>query len=287
VPVEITLRVTPLQKVRLRPYQSPAQGFFLALIRSIDPDWSQALHDGQSVPDSGMRRPAYTVAPLHFAPRTEGEHPTLLHLAEEWLRAGETVCVRVGLASDIEGARLLQALTRLTDLPRLGGAPCRLERIPRPLPDDPDVLHFDWQVLAEVPAARRLRFDFLTPTTFKSQGQYIPRCEPERLWASWAQAWKAFAPKSLCDALCPAQITDIILPHLAAYDLHTETFAIEKDTITGFVGWAEFTFRPGAPEADRHKASALATVADFLGTGAKCSMGLGQTRCTLLDTDAP
>lgn len=162
-------------------------------------------------------------------------------------------------------------------IPRLGAAPCLLARVPCPRPDDPDRLHASWAQLADAPPARRLHLRFETPTFFSHQGEMRLLPEPARLWEGWRRAWQALAPA------LPLGADTLTLDGLqiARYQLHTEAVPLKGGVWRGFVGEMALEWRKDVPPETRCTAAALAGIADFVGTGAKTMLGLGQTRFTV------
>jgi len=275
MPTILRLRLIPHEDAPLRLEHGPAHGWFLALAGRCDPDWAAALHGRDE-------RHPYAVAPLHTpshgslaADDTLGDRA----LSSGQVRRGQPLALRLALADDERARRLLAALPRLA-LPPLGDAACRLERVPRFGPDDPDVLHAPWAGLADAPAAERLRVSFETPTAFSRQGESLLLPEPARLLDSWRRAWR-------CAPALPAGAEAVTAEGLRVtrYALRTEPLALKGGLRIGFVGVLELTWRPGTPAGTRRAFTALAGLADFLGTGAKTALGMGQTRVRVEDGD--
>ena len=206
------------------------------------------------------------------------EQDTLIdcRLESGHIRRGEPLALRLSLADDERAQRLLTALPGLS-VPLLGGAPCRLARLPRAIDGDPDLLHASWAQLADAPPARRLHLRFETPTFFSHQGEMRLLPEPDRLWEGWRRAWEALAPALPLGAdmltLDGLQIT--------RYHLQTEAVPLKGGLWRGFVGEMDLEWRKDASPETRRTAAALAGIADFVGTGAKTMLGLGQTRLTV------
>ena len=153
MPVVVRFRLVPSADTQLRLEQAPGQGWFLALVDRFHSQWASDLHGPGSVARS------YTVSPLYRpsdVPLSEGDAIGDRALHSGRLRGAETVALRVSMADEAKAAALLAALPRLaSDLPDLGTARCRLERIPRPSLDDPDLLVADWQEVHNYDIIRR------------------------------------------------------------------------------------------------------------------------------------
>jgi hypothetical protein len=308
VPTLLRFRLELITETKLLLQNGPAQGWFLKLVQHIDPEWAATLHS-----DHPSSRRAYTVSPLypitaplppladendplpHFslnsAPTVERTRRLPFH-SQVGDRGSENtfpvsvrgqVGFRVALADDDLAAAFCRALPdHLTHhgLPKLGSAPCRLlssfALVDTALQDaDHDTLFSSWETLAQAPPYTRLRLVFATPTTFKSQGDLLPRAEPERFWASWQSTWRDLAP------FLPENfaLLEHELPRISAYQLETRSLSVKGGLFIGFVGWMELAWRPSAPPELRRAAAAVASVSDFFGTGAKTALGMGQTRC--------
>lgn len=283
MPTLLRLRLLLGQDVTLYPNNAPGQGWFLALLRQIDPLWANALHE------SGTRHP-YSVSPL-YAPAacpldTEDDYGASV-LRPAWtenqrpelsLLSGQTIALRIGFADDEEARRVCRALAS-SPVPPLGGAPCRLLHIPRWQDGDPDCLFATWAMLADAPPARTLLLRFQTPTAFTHhQGEIALLPEPIKLWESWQRAWQ-FAPAWPTGA----ETVSIEGLRVARYDLRTEAVPLKGGTARGFVGTLELEWKRDVPPEVRRAACALAGIADFLGTGRKTMMGMGQTQFRVLD----
>ena len=288
MPTLLRFLLQPERPAILRQDSVPTQGWFLKLVSELDAHlgdhWAAELHPGEN---AASARRGYTVSPLYVPEnlplweeialpslRTTRDHTALL------IRPDEPIALRVAVSDDIRAAALCAALSSL-ELPHIGSTPCRL--IVPPMPgDSTNALTATWERLANAPPARRFLLRFTTPTAFISQGDLLPRAEPERMWSSWLRIWQDLA------GFLPPDVESLVecLPRIAAYDLHTETARLKGGLFIGFVGAMELSFRPNTPDHICRAAAAIASVADFFGTGAKTGLGMGQTRL-LLDSNPP
>ena len=210
------------------------------------------------------------------APLSEEAAAPLAPLLSGRIIAGQPLALRVAFADD-ERARQFCRCLPAVPIPRLGAAPCALARIPRPHPEDPDVLFAPWARLADAPPASRLHLRFETPTFFSHQGEMRLLPEPDRLWEGWRRAWRTYAPALPLGA--DALTLDGL--RITRYQLHTEAVTLKGGLWRGFVGEMALEWREDTPPETRRAAAALAGISDFMGTGAKTMLGLGQTRFTV------
>lgn len=137
-------------------------------------------------------------------------------------------------------------------------------------------------MLAKQPAARRIRLEFLSPTTFKSGGKHMPVPLPELVFGSLLERWNAFAPITF-----PPEARRYAAEVLAItrYKLATRSIPVKRGGLRmGAVGEASYT----SLSYDRYWMSVLgvlAAFAHFSGVGAGTGMGLGQ--CCSLEAGEP
>lgn len=290
MPSLLRLRLMPRSDVLLRLESGPAHGWFHALIARCDPDWSAALHPPESAapgaePGRESQPPPYTLSPLYlpsdtvaqddldFGPRVLCAETGRRGRTAAVIRAGQPVALRLALADDDRARWLCRTLADHAELPPLGNSPCHLMRLPRLAADDPDARHASWATLAAAPPPARLHVSFVTPTAFSHRGESLLLPEPERLLESWRRGWgRAPAMPEGADDI-PSDAL-----RLTRYALRTEPLSLKGGLRIGFVGEIEMTWRKGTPERTRQAVTALAGLADFLGTGAKTALGMGQTR---------
>ncbi len=127
---------------------------------------------------------------------------------------------------------------------------------------------------------RRIRLDFLSPASFRSQGMHYPLPDPVLVYQSWLTQWNAFAPDDLCINVA---LLDIVTAHVAVgrYDLRTELVDLGTNwKIVGFVGGVKFNILQARKIGSDwlRRLNLLADYAAFCGTGHKTAQGLGQTK---------
>ena len=141
----------------------------MQLLDHHDAAWSASLHT--------LNAPRlYTVSPLHragIAPLfVEDGLPECIETGP--LAPDTVVSVRATLMEDDRALAFLRDLPHWGRVPPLARSPGRLVRFPNPDDvEDPDILAVSWATLVQsAPAASRLAVQFLTPTTFRSQGKW-------------------------------------------------------------------------------------------------------------------
>jgi hypothetical protein len=215
------------------------------------------------------------------------------------LPAGTPVSLRIALFHDTDANRLLcgladNAATRNPRaLPPLGGgfqtggdsgkAPCLLTTLPpADLPDGvlhPDALTASWRELTDAPPAERIRLRFVTPTDFAANGRNLTNCTAQDLLENWHRSWMAAAPRDFPPPKVPEEAADFLQIVESEEDpLIRRTWRIQRSPKSGYTGSLELVWLPGASEAARRNAAALATWSNFAGTGPRTTVGMGQTR---------
>jgi CRISPR-associated endoribonuclease Cas6 len=123
--------------------------------------------------------------------------------------------------------------------------------------------------------ATKISLDFASPTTFKSQGRFVPLPLPELVFGSLLDRWQAFAPIALHPEVRRFAQEAVVL---SRYHLRSRGLpAKEGGQQIGFTGQATFT----ALNRDRYWLNVLHLLAAFAfysGVGYQTGAGLGQTR---------
>jgi CRISPR-associated endoribonuclease Cas6 len=129
-------------------------------------------------------------------------------------------------------------------------------------------------------APLRSRFEFRTPMSFHSKGQFLPLPLPELVLRSLLERWQRWSTVDLGgDAVGVIQASAI----LTRFRGETTSYQLTGFN-TGFVGWAEIGLRRPPPEYSGLLA-VLARFAPFAGVGQKVGMGMGcvETRLPMPD----
>lgn len=115
---------------------------------------------------------------------------------------------------------------------------------------------------------------FHSPTTFKQRGKNLPFPLPGVVFNSYLQKWNAFSSLPLDKSLLSWTEDNLAVE---AHHVRTRMTPFEGFGLIGFTGACRY--RAVNKDVDRLKAvNALADFAFYCGTGAKTTMGMGQTR---------
>ena len=239
-----------------------ALALFLGLIRRVDEPLAQRLHsmDGAK---------PFTVSPLQGKFARKKTAISLRSNASCWLRftaLEETVF-----------ATLMDSLIKSDPQLRLGEATFRIDDI---------VTHAQgssWagfssyeQLLGSASPQRGISLQFTSPTVFRSAGKRnVAFPSPELVFGSLTIKWNAFSDNKL-DSKVVDEIGCRVL--VSRYKLETKMLDFGKYQELGFVGHCEYAIDSSTPEKMLKIFNALADFAFYAGTGAKSTMGMGQTR---------
>ncbi|RME69403.1 MAG: CRISPR system precrRNA processing endoribonuclease RAMP protein Cas6 [Chloroflexi bacterium] len=243
-----------------------SQALLLRLVQQVDPPLADALHHGDGP------RP-YTASNLVLGRRAGGS----LHI-----QAGQTGWLRfTGLTRPV--SQTLQALA--ADPPasvEVDGQPFTVTGATLDPAVHPWAGQISYQDLAapfllagQAGPPARIRLEFVSPTTFKSRGRFVPLPLPELVFGSLLDRWQTFAPVALNPELrrFAAEVV-----HLTRYDLQTRAAPYKQQGLrVGFTGQADFT----AANRDRYWLNMLHLLAAFAfysGVGYGTASGLGQAR---------
>lgn len=114
--------------------------------------------------------------------------------------------------------------------------------------------------------------DFLTPTAFKSNGQYVFMPDIEFIYRSIMNKYSASSDDEMLDDNTLKQLVECT--KLTRYDLKSVYFNLEGVKIPGFKGY--ITLRVNGPDTMRRFARLLFEFAEYSGIGIKCSLGMGK-----------
>ncbi|GBR73424.1 CRISPR/Cas system-associated RAMP superfamily protein Cas6 [Candidatus Termititenax aidoneus] len=119
---------------------------------------------------------------------------------------------------------------------------------------------------------RRLVLRFVTPTTFKSAGEFVLFPDVRLVYSSLWRKWNAFASAI---ALDDAAAQEHLIKHtkLSAYRLRTTRYELEGIRVNSF--WGEVCWHVNGPETLARLGSLLIAFASYAGVGAKTALGMG------------
>lgn len=131
------------------------------------------------------------------------------------------------------------------------------------------------EVLEDSDTSRQIDMEFITPTLFRSGGKrnnVFP--EPALVFGSYWNRWQALSPVKMGNSLnsCFEKINVI------RYRLETAIWDFGSYQELGYSGTCRFEIDRSISEDKVASINALADFAFFCGTGAKTTMGMGQTR---------
>lgn len=135
----------------------------------------------------------------------------------------------------------------------------------------------DWrQICEQARPDKRIKLQFISPTAFRSGGKRnVLFPQPALVFGSYLNRWNALSPVKLSLSVLDSLDAHIIL---AQYRLETRILHFNNYQETGFEGFCDYIIDDGTPEEDVAALNALADFAFYSGTGAKTTMGMGQTR---------
>ncbi len=150
-----------------------------------------------------------------------------------------------------------------------------------------------WNKAILTPPPSSLTFEFATPTTFKSAGNWLPLPYPPTVFNSLLQRWLTFSPRPLPEEM--KAFLETMLP-LSRFEAFAEQVSGKQGRrIAGFLGEATFVLRDDSEAVEgfqsatgrldhvlSHRlacfAQMLAEFSLFSGIGSKTAMGMGMSR---------
>lgn len=241
-----------------------AYALFLAILRRADPALAQQLHSGEGV------KP-FTVGAIQGPPRREAGKTLVL-------KQGAPYRLRLTFLEDGLFASFLHALLQhqATAPLRLDTAEFVVEEVLTTSPSSRWAGCRDFaDLLAEAKPREQVTLHFVSPTTFRSGGRRnVLFPTPALVFGSYLARWNAFSPVKLPPHLAKLFEEALII---SRYSLRSRMLDFGRYQEAGFQGSCEFQTIRDLPEDDRIALDALSRFAFFCGTGAKTTMGMGQT----------
>lgn len=113
---------------------------------------------------------------------------------------------------------------------------------------------------------------FLTPTSFKREGNYVVMPELYLIFQSLLSRWNYFSPKNkLLEQDLEIELAKSCF--ISSYDLHSQVFSLENSKIIGFKGNMHIRFRTN--EMMRRILGMLLFYSQYAGIGIKTALGMG------------
>jgi CRISPR-associated endoribonuclease Cas6 len=233
----------------------------LALVRQADAALATAVHDGPGL------KPFTVSTVIGFSPRSglsrEQTYSLRFTALTGPVAAALQTAVKVGEAIELDRHLFVIEAATTEEGGHSWARATTYEALSGP-----------W-LLGRVQPESRFKFQFASPTTFKSQDKHVPVPLPGLVFGSLLEKWNAFAPVAL-----PPETRRFAEECLALtrYSLRTHMAnAKEGGLRAGAVGVAYYT----ALNRDRYWLSVMNLLADFAlyaGVGAGTTMGLGRCR---------
>ena len=131
-------------------------------------------------------------------------------------------------------------------------------------------------LVAEEPEPlRQFSLKFPSPTSFSSQGSYLPLPMPNLMLHSWLEKWNHFAPIYLGGDELVSYLSQAI--RIKRHRLQTRNFQIHRGFVTGFTGNVDLQLPYKVEPLIANVANLLIQYSIFSGTGIKTRLGMGQT----------
>jgi CRISPR-associated endoribonuclease Cas6 len=261
----VILKLRSLNEAAISPTQGHhAQALLLKLISISDPRLADSLHDETSA------RP-YTASTLQGKFSKAGKGHTVIR--------GGSYLVRFTFLNDALFAAFLDAtLKEAGKTQRLESAEFHIEQVVMGEKEFPLCGHISYSGLAErAGTEREFRLRFLSPTAFRSAGKRnVIMPDASLVFGSYLARWTKFSPLK-----APEGLEKVLKGMtLSRYKLQTRILHFTNYQEVGFEGECCFDVT-GNPGEERLKwLNTLADFALYCGTGAKTTMGMGQTRRT-------
>ncbi|MBA7610624.1 hypothetical protein ES703_17836 [subsurface metagenome] len=259
----ISVTLEPLTEAVVSQMQGyHAYALFLKLLRASNPSLAEELH--------GLDGPKpFTVSHLQDKFGRNENGLRLIPKSEYSLKL-------TFLRSDVLAHFLDGAIKWSDNALELGSASLRMKEVDTLSTKNPYASFQSYQgILSSASAERQIELEFLSPTAFRSKGRRnVVFPQPELVFGSYLNRWQAFSPVKLDDSILAWLDSTIV----ARYKLDTRILHFGSYQEVGFTGKCRFLLDRNTPEEIVVALNALADFAFYCGTGAKTTMGMGQTR---------
>ena len=240
-----------------------AYALFLDVLRQANDTVAQSIHDLEGP------KP-FTISPLQGKYRRQGPNVGLA--------GGSTYSMRLTFLQEDTFAYALDGLLKAASRTlRLDQAELQIDQLLTTPGTSPLCRCQSFEdILAGAGPDRQLHMRFFSPTAFRSTGRRnVLFPEPRLLFGSCLARWQHFSPVTLDNDL-PALIDKGT--RIARYNLETRILNFGSYQEIGFEGTCTLELADELPERAVQALNALADFAFYSGTGAKTTMGMGQTR---------
>lgn len=251
-------------------YAIGLHAWWLDRVRSIDPDLSAYLHDGQSEKPftiSGLDGP---LVPSGRELQVQGGQ------TYRWYVTALSSRVVRWLAKWMEG---MPAEVNLRDV-SLKIRSCQISHPPTT---------YAQLFQSQRSSSSTLKLSFLTPTSFRRKGHHFPLPLPINVFHSYLRRWNDFSGMSFDQEAFLTWVDECVVVHRVKLD-SSKVQAGKKGSVTGFTGAIEYGLSKASQAQPEFQQLffALGQLAPYCGTGHKTTFGLGQTRLGwLMGQDEP
>jgi CRISPR-associated endoribonuclease Cas6 len=239
-----------------------AYGLFMALIRRSSLSMADELHASDSM------KP-FTISPL------QGKFQRAVKSLK--VIGDYEYSIRLTFLEEDVFAYFMDATLKAVSQPlRLESAIFHIDHIILHHEDSPFCRHQSYQeLLTESQPVRKMSLQFLSPTAFRSGGKRnVLFPEASLAFGSYLSKWQHFSPIKVDEHT--AEFLEQII--VTRYKLSTRILHFNGYQETGFQGECTFELPADSDEDSLKTINALADFAFYCGTGAKTTMGMGQTR---------
>lgn len=246
---------------------SPTQGYHayalvLGILQRADPELARQLHD-----TDGPK--PLTLSPLQGKFTRSQQGVTLAEGTKYW--------VRLTILDEVLFASFMDAVAKAySNSLRLDNAQFTLHRLRVTEQDSPLCRCVTWdELLAGAGSESEISLEFRSPAAFRSAGKRnVIFPEPSLAFGGYLAKLQAACGKDAGGPLGPALFRENV--RVKRYRLGTRILHFGSYQEVGFEGRCSFEANALDDEAVRYL-NALASFAFFCGTGAKTTMGMGQT----------
>lgn len=266
--LSVAIHIKALENGSMPQHLSPAlRSLFLHWIAESSPKQAEYLHE------SNVLRP-YTISDLQGSFRAQNG----FYLVQ----AGESAWFRVtSLTSSISNLLLDSVFPSIQSKAfTIGETKFQVQRVQFREDEHPWARQSSYAELlgkyltSNVSVSDKIKVEFLSPTMFHARNAWLPLPLPELVFGSWLRHWNVFSPNALFSGVNEFDAVQIAI---SKYDLKTTSISYDKSIWIGFTGSCLFRII-SADETLRKMFYLLADFAFFSGTGAKTTLGMGQTR---------
>ena len=236
-----------------------AYAFFLKLLKAVNSPLSEQLHGA-----SGLK--PFTLSSLRGK--------TSLEQGKMRIIEGADYRLRITFLNEFLFAYFLDALAKSEEEVSLSSASFKITEVATQ--GEPWTRYSSFESLLENSLPKRkISLEFLSPTAFRSQKRNYLFPEPRFTFESYLSRWNAFSTIRL-----PESLKEIFSSHVyvSQYELRTSLLEFGNHREIGFEGVCTFEVKEEIGEQLLRQINALADFAFYCGTGAKTTMGMGQTR---------